>query len=229
MMTERNESVSGMATSRDMKPSSEIYWDLRQQLVSAAFVAGEKLKPGSLRARYGCSASTLREVLFRLSCDGFVDFVDQRGFRVPVASAKLFRELNQMRIMLECEGARLSIANGGIEWEARLNAAHHKLAHVEEKMRAADSIKPLVNVWSGCEWEFHDTLISACGSDLMRETHRTVFARHRQTIVAARNNYSFRPDNISDHKAILDAALARDPDLCIRTIRTHLEKNLRYV
>ena len=58
-------------------------------------------------------ASTVREALFRLSAQGLVNFQEQRGFRVPEKSPVLLAELTHVRILLEAEGAALSIRNGG--------------------------------------------------------------------------------------------------------------------
>ena len=90
----------------------DIYWDFRSRLISAQFEAGQKLKPEELRLQYDCSASQLREILFRLSCDGLVEFQDNKGFKVPLASLELCNEAVEHRILIECEGARLSIENG---------------------------------------------------------------------------------------------------------------------
>lgn len=205
--------------------SAEIYQDIRNRLVSVEFKSGRRLKSDMLREPYGCAASTVREVLFRLASDGLVDFEDQKGFRVPALSERRLVELTNLRILLECEGARLSIEKGDLSWEAKLTAAHHKLAHIENKIRALAKIEPpYVRVWSDAEWEFHETLISACGSEVMHEMHRNVYDRHRQHSLGLNKNYSFREEIIVEHKAILDAAMARDPDLCARNIEIHLRR-----
>ena len=87
------------------RPASwlDIYWDLRKRLIAAEFSAGDKLKPEELRERYGCAASTIREVLFRLSCDRLVSFQDQRGFRMPDISRDLLTELTALRSLVGAE------------------------------------------------------------------------------------------------------------------------------
>lgn len=207
--------------------SADIYWDVRGRLITASFEAGQKLKPDELRLHYGCAASTIREVLFRLSCDQLVEFQDQRGFRVPRASRLRLEELTQLRIIIEREGARLSIADGGLEWEANLTAAHHKLAHVEDKMHASADPAVYMGVWCAGEWEFHNTLISACGSATLIAAYRDIYDRQRQQLVMAVENSGYREGNITEHRAILDAALARDADLCAAQIGTHLITGLK--
>ena len=80
-----------------MAKDSEIVAGLRDRLVNGYFEPGQRLQPEKLRADHGCSASTLRESLFRLSTEGLVDFQEQRGFRAPRLSAQLQHELTLLR------------------------------------------------------------------------------------------------------------------------------------
>lgn len=204
--------------------SLDIYWDLRKRLIAAEFSAGDKLKPEELRARYGCAASTIREVLFRLSCDRLVDFQDQRGFRMPDISRELLDELTALRSLVEREGARLSIANGDLEWEADLTAAHHKLMHVESSI--ARGAQDYEQVLAASEWQFHRTLISACGSETLKDHYRDVHDRQRLCLVLAARGVAYREGNPEEHRAILDAALARDAKLCDELLDAHLRRGL---
>lgn len=215
-----------MSRAENQISASDIYDDVRKKLLLARFLPGEKMKPEHLRNQYHCAASTMREVLFRLACDGFLTFQEQRGFRVAICTPQTLRDLTQMRILLETEGARLSILNGDIEWEAQLSAAHHKLAHIEHKMGTEKQTGLLVDVWCMAEWEFHETLMSACGSAVLREQHHTIYDRFRQHLLNQKNQYGFRTTNHLEHQAIVDAAMARDTELCRQCITRHLEANL---
>lgn len=198
-----------------------IYDSIRNRLAAGELAPGKKLKPDELRRAYGCSASMLREVLFRLACGGYVDFEEQRGFRVPSPSLNRLLDIVHMRVLIEAEGAALSIARGDMEWEARLNAAHHKLAHLESRMNTADRLEDYIGIWTRFDWEFHETLISACGSQLLQETLHSLFYRYRQHLVGLVPDCGFRRGTVEEHKAILDAALARDPGGCAGAIRRH--------
>jgi len=203
-----------------------IYDDLHRKLVTAQFEHGEKLKSEDLRQIYGCSANTIREVLFRLSTAGLVAFEEQRGFRARRTSRERQHDLTQFRILLEQEGVSLSIKHGDIEWEARLSAAHHKLSHIESEVRRAGGVEHVLSLWSNAEWEFHDTLISASRSPLLRETYKIIYDQFRQQLVSRDSNYGYYADNIEEHRAILEAALARDEPLCRQHIHDHLARNM---
>lgn len=205
---------------------ADIFDDMRHRLITGEFGYGTKLRAEKLRHDYNCSASTVREVLFRLSTVGLVEFQEQRGFRAPFQSVERQHELTHMRILLETEGACLSIRMGGVEWESRLTAAHHKLSHIETRVRSSGDLIPLLGLWSRAEQEFHETLIDACGSDLLMRTHAVIYEQFRQQLVSAETNYGYFPENIREHQAILDAALQRNEDLMRVCVNDHLARNL---
>ncbi|MEO0990525.1 MAG: GntR family transcriptional regulator, partial [Pseudomonadota bacterium] len=192
------------------------------------FDPGERLKPADLQGEYGCSANTVRDVLLRLSKVGLVDFEMQRGFRARDRSPELRSDVTRFRILLEQEGAILSMRYGGLEWEAQLSAAHHKLSHIESQVNKANSIDAFLPIWSDAEIEFHSTLISSCQSPLLIETYANVYAQFRQQVVTSEygRKRSFSTSVIFEHKAILDAALARDETACRAAIHDHLKRHL---
>ncbi len=208
--------------------STEIYEDLQRRLMTAAFKPGERLKPADLQGAYGCSANTVRDVLLRLSKVGLVDFEIQRGFRARATSPERRRDVAKFRILLETEGATQSIMNGGLEWEAELSAAHHKLRHVEQRMALGDNVEQEMSVWSDAERAFHETLISCCDSPLLRETYANIYVQFRQQMVSQKRDFgsNYFQAITREHQAIVDAALARDADACRKAIYDHLKRNL---
>ncbi len=211
-----------------MPASETIYEDMRDRVVNGEFTPGQRLRPEKLRSDYTCSASTLREILFRLSTVGLVDFQEQRGFRLPAHSKELQHDLTHFRIMLESEGACLSIRLGGVAWEARLSAAHHMMSHIETKVRDGNVTSDLLTLWTGAELTFHQTLIDACGSDLLKQTHVNVYRQFRQQFISTDRQFAFVPENVVQHQGILEAALAHDEDLIRTRIHTHLSRNLMH-
>ncbi len=206
--------------------NSRIYDDLHSRVVNGEFLPEQRLSADKLRADYDCSASTLREILFRLSTVGLVDFQEQKGFRLPAQSRELQHDLAQFRIFLECQGACLSIRLGGVAWEARLSAAHHKLSHIETRVHSGQKTPELLTLWTAAELEFHQTLIDACGSPTLQQTHSVIYQQFRQQMISSDREFVFISENVDQHKAILDAAISHDEDLTCDRIISHLSRNL---
>ena len=214
-------------------PSTDhsIYEHLRDRLTSGEFDPGQRLRSDDLRKAYDVSAGTIRELLFRLSTVGLVDFLEQRGFRMPEYSLELQHDLTRTRIMLECEGVSLSIKNGGLAWEARLTAAHHELKHIETHIsqHSFDGSAELLALWRAAEMKFHTTLIERCESKLLMEFHENVYHRFRQQLVTKDLEFSHVPENVKQHQKILDAVLKRDEAEVRSLIYIHLGRHLAHV
>lgn len=208
--------------------TSDIYEDLKARLVTGGLAPGVKLKPAVLQGDYACSANTLRDVLMRLCTIGLVEFEMQKGFRATPSSPERRRDVAHFRLLLEREGVALSMAFGGLAWEAQLAAAHHKLLHIERRIVDEADIGSFMPLWTEAEREFHETLISASSSPLLIETFSQVYLRFRQQFVGQQRDFgtSYFEAIIAEHQAIVDAALARDREACEGAMHQHLKRNL---
>jgi DNA-binding GntR family transcriptional regulator len=179
---------------------------------------GERLKLEAMRARYGASISTLRELLSRLSAEGLIVAEAAKGFEVAPVSPGNLREIAHMRLLLETHATRLSFEDGDLEWEGRIVAAHHKLANMEARIIAGTSSE--TETWKRYDWEFHHALISACGSRALLDVHGSIFTRYlRYQMVAV----VFRGQPAADeHRRLLEAALDRDFERAKTTLAAHV-------
>ena len=192
------------AAAQPSTPGELAYRRIRGDILFGRLPPGRKLKLDRLRDDYTASVSTLREVLSRLSSEKLVVAEGQRGFEVAPVSARNLKEIAALRQLLEGTALAQSFEHGDVEWEGRVVAAHHKLALMEERMEAGD--RGATELWKQYDWQFHQTLISACGSRLLMETHAAIFDKYlRYQIVAL----GFRSGVAAqEHKLLLEAALA---------------------
>lgn len=184
----------------------QIYQRLRSDIIFGRLEPGRKLRLEPLRIEYGVSVATLREVLPRLVAEGLIGFATQKGFEVAPISSRELREIAEMRILLECDAVATSFASGDLEWEARVVAAHHKLARMEARILAGD--RSVTELWKRYDREFHVALISACGSDELLKTHDRIFDRFLRYQVLL---VMFRGAGAAaEHQQLLACALDRD-------------------
>jgi DNA-binding GntR family transcriptional regulator len=200
------------------------YRRIRADIIFGRLVPGQKLKLESLKVSYETSISTLREILNRLSSEGLVVAEGQRGFEVSPMSVADLKEIAALRLLLETHALEQSFAYGEVEWEARLVSAHYKLSRMESVMASGDTTK--AEDWKRYDWEFHQALISACGSKLLMETHSAVFDKYlRYQMVAL----SYRGDvAANEHKQLLDAALKRDGEMAKRVLALHIQGGVEH-
>jgi len=200
------------------------YRRIRADIIFGRIAPKQKLKLDWLKDSYGASVSTLREILSRLTSEGLVSAEGQRGFEASAVSVDNLREVAALRLLLEGFALEQSFAGGDVEWEARIVAAHHKLAALEARMRDGDLSQ--TEMWKRYDWEFHQALISACGSKVLMETHAAVFDKYlRYQMIAL----SFRGDiAANEHQIMLDAALARDAATAKKVLEEHVSGGVEH-
>lgn len=200
------------------------YRRIRADIVFGRLAPGRKLKLDRLKADYGVSVSTLREILNRLQSERLVVAEGQKGFEVAPVSVANLREVAALRQLLECRALEQSFRSGDIDWEGRVVAAHHRLARLEERMAQGD--RSGTEEWKQYDWQFHQALISACGSRLLIDTHAAVFDKYlRYQMIAL----SYRGDVASrEHALLLESALERDAAKACEVLRQHVEGGVEH-
>ena len=200
------------------KLGDDIYRVMRHDIVFGRLDANSKIRLSHLKATYGASIPTLREILNRLVSEGFVVAEGKRGHIVAPISKEGLKEIADLRILLECYALRQSLAEGTTDWEAHVISAHYKLSQMEKRMQSGDDSAR--EAWKQYDWEFHQALISACGSTELLQVHGIVFDKYLRYQMRL---LTFRGDVASaEHKALLDAALNRDADTAESVLRAHI-------
>src|SRR5580704_6681604 len=109
------------------------YEGLRADLLACRILPGKKLKIQELCTRFSVSLGAIREALSRLTSEGLVVAEPQRGFRAAPISPEDLSDLTRVRIEIEALCLRRAIAQGDVDWEARLVAAFHRLSRTPER------------------------------------------------------------------------------------------------
>ena len=202
-----------------LSTGEQAYERIRQDIVFGRLQPGQRLTLDKLRPVYGVGISTLREILSRLVPEGLVVAEGQRGFQVAPCTASELAELAELRLLIESHALAQSFAAGDMEWEGRVVAAHHKLARMEERLLAGDDSG--TTQWKRYDFEFHQALVSACGSKALLDLHAGIYERYlRYQMVFF---IFWGPTSIGEHRALLDCALRRDADEGRRLLHGHIQ------
>jgi DNA-binding GntR family transcriptional regulator len=220
----------GTVTGSDVPAEEEssgdaAYRRIRADVVLGRLAPGRKLGLEGLRGIYGASISTLREALNRLAAEGLVLAEGQRGFAVAPVSPADFREVADLRLLLECHAIGLAFTAGDLDWEGQVVGAHHKLATMERRLLAGEAAD--ATLWKRYDREFHAALIAACGSSALMETYAAAYDRYlRYQMVAV----VFRGAVAAEqHQALLESALARDAAQACRILEAHVDGCVEHV
>lgn len=182
------------------------YRRIRSDIIFGVLPPSQKLRLERISESYNTSISTLRELLNRMCAEGLIVAEGQRGFEVAPVTAADFRQVAELRLLLENHALQQSFVSGDLDWEGRVVSAHHKLAVMEKRM--LEGKRENQELWKQCDWDFHHALISACGSDALLQTHALIYdryLRYQMIAVVFRGEIAAR-----EHQDLLESALARD-------------------
>ncbi|WP_211225567.1 GntR family transcriptional regulator [Amycolatopsis nigrescens] len=199
--------------------SEQVYAHLRDSIMRGDHAPGAALKPQDLAREQGVSLAVVREALVRVVGDGLADRLPNRGFAVPAFSDRRWQEIAEARRTIEPVLLRLSIERGDVDWEARVRAAHHRLARTP--VFVPEEGEYLSDAWSEAHRVFHRTLLEGCGNPVLLET----FDRMWTASELARRWSAHRDpdrDGVEEHRRLEEAALARDADAAAEALTRHL-------
>lgn len=197
------------------------YDRLRHDILHGVLRPGERLRLHQLAETYEFGVGTLREALYRLTGDGLVMSEEQRGFSVSTVSRDHLLDLLQMRLLLEEQGLRRSIALGGVDWEVGVMSAFHRLAKATERNPADPRL--VDPEWERYHAAFHHSLVAGCQSPLLLQMRETIYAQGDRYRHLYLNYVAGRRDHVAEHRALMEAALRRDPEATVGLVRQHLE------
>jgi DNA-binding GntR family transcriptional regulator len=182
----------------------------------AALIAGE-LRPGevysapSLAARFGVSATPVREAMLDLAKEGLVDTVPNKGFRVTVVSDEQLDEYTHIRALIEIPTVvELARTADRVSLEALRPAARE----IVTAAVAGDLI-----AYVEADTRFHLGLLALAGNAHLVEVVADLRKRSRLYGLTALVEAGRLLASAEEHLELLDALLERD-EKAVHTIMT---------
>lgn len=191
-----------------------VHAHLREEILTNRLPAGTELQETALAAELGVSRGPLREAIGRLAAEGLVVVRPRRGAVVRALTKEEFLEAYQVREALEVMAARLAAVRLEAEQLSRL-----------EQLTAAMSAHAAageVDAFFEANAAFHTALVEASGNRRLRELYGQVLGqmnRYRRRSLALRGSLR---RSVAEHRAILEALSARDPDRAARLVGDHI-------
>jgi len=203
----------GAAASRREKA----YAYLRDHILIDAKMQGKFVNEQELALLIGVSRTPVREALLLLAADGLVEMIPQRGAHIPVITGREISELMEMRAVLECHAARVTIVAGTVPLQAMTDTLARQGALRENPSQ--ESAREFI----GLDTRFHQLLVDAVGNELMSRTYSKLRVRQILVGVEALFRTSDRQRHVCDeHGEILEALRAGDDPAAQDAIERHL-------
>ena len=204
--------VAGFRTRAD-----EVYAQLKRDVAEFKLVPGDRFTENEISERLGVSRTPVRQALFRLQQEGFVEVLFRSGWRVLPFDFDQFEQFYDLRMVLE-------------------TTAVHRLCETDRRIDRG-LLDSLMAIWlvpvSGrssdtlqvAEWDeaFHCALVAAAGNAEMARVHREVTDRIR---IIRRLDFTQQPRidaTYEEHGKILQAIRANRGDQAAMLLRAHIE------
>jgi DNA-binding GntR family transcriptional regulator len=194
--------------------SEQVAEKLKTRILSIGLEPGTRLLTDALAEELGVSRTPVREGLRELVKEGLVSY-DGKSYAVKTFTRKDAEEVLSIRRALEVLAARQA---GGNITDAQLRELRSLQSQSEERLKKGD-VQSLVDI----DFRFHEVIADASLNSQLRMLtnglREQIFLSHR---------WSFDPrqlwNTLAEHRRILRALLARDPERAARAMGEHLER-----
>ncbi|GAA2613022.1 GntR family transcriptional regulator [Streptomyces tubercidicus] len=204
----------GPAAPRRHSVRGQVLAALRHALAGGELTPGEVYSAPALAECYGVSATPVREAMQQLACEGAVEVVPNRGFRVAEYSSRDLAELAEVRRMLEVPAiVRLARALAPERWEELRPLAVAGVTAAARGDRAG---------YAEADHAFHVALMSLTGNRRLTGVAGDLLRRTQWPAGGSRPRTADLLADASEHTALLDALVAQEYAVVERIAREHV-------
>jgi GntR family transcriptional regulator, rspAB operon transcriptional repressor len=205
-------SIADRAAGR--RARGHVYAALRDAIVGAAFVPGQRLSETELAERYGVSRTPVREALVRLRDDRLVEIVPQLGTYVTRISREAVGDAQFVRESLECAAVRLATAHARSDDLAALEA-------ILERQREA-SLAGDVDRFYVFDDELHRSLCDLSGHGIAWSLSQRAGGHLNRIRRLSMTDPAYIDEMIAEHVLVIEAIERGEPQQAEQTLREHL-------
>lgn len=195
--------------------SRRVYLCLRQRIVEMSMLPGERVVERDIAEEFGTSRTPVHEAVQRLADEGLIEVVPRSGTFVARIPLDALEEANLVRHALETAIIEKAATNAGPECAASLRAILEEQAVA---IAASD-----FHAFHRTDEQFHATLAEMSGYPgvwPIIQQAKTQMDRYRQLTLPMEGRMA---GVLEEHRAVVEAIEARDPDRARAAMREHLD------
>jgi DNA-binding GntR family transcriptional regulator len=205
-----------------MPDKHSVYDDIREQIINEKLQPGQWLIERELCSAYGLSRTPVREVLWKLLADGFLEQAPNKGFAVRKLSLEQIFEIFQAREAIEGMAARLAASRrDDASFVSRLTRIREELVRVNVEENIARSV--------ALGRKLHSAIMEAAHNNLMAEISIRLGNLTALTSNITKKSTAIEKQSLEAHCRIIDALLEGDEEKSEKVMREHLRDTCRQV
>jgi DNA-binding GntR family transcriptional regulator len=185
---------------------------LRQAIGHGELKPGSQLGEAELARRFGVSRGPVREAMQRLTQEGLLVSIRNRGLFVIHMTPDDIRDMYLARAAIERAAARKII-------DGNHTAAADELLLIVDQMAAAATPAEVSELDIG----FHERLLQLACSPRLSRMHQTFITETRMCIHCLDKTYAKSEVRAEEHRALANAIRSGDRELADRLLVAHME------
>lgn len=191
---------------------------LKEDIVTGAFVPGQKLDIDHLASRWGVSVTPVRDAVRRLEMAGFLRVAPRRGVYVSTPDHQKFKDVFDLRIALEC--LAITSATDRIP-NAEIDLVLMRCEEAVAAFRASGDRTLLI----AHDAIVHDLVLRHCGNQKLVDIMDGLSELIRWTRNVSTADPAMYAAAVPEHLIILEALRARDAKAAETAMRDHLRRS----
>lgn len=188
---------------------------LRAAIRDGELAAGAQLGEAELARELGVSRGPLREGMQRLTQEGLLVSIPNRGLFVVEMTDADVRDMYVARSAIERAAAAQVFERDPARTAAELMAIAEHMSAASDRERS-DQI-------GESDLDFHDCLVAGACSPRLSRMHDTLLTETRMCINALGGTYPAPDVRVPEHRGIAEAVAAGDPALVDRLLVEHMD------
>lgn len=201
--------------------SERVYQRLKNDIFDFKWMPAERLTESELAAAYAVSRTPIRQALYRLQQEGYVEVSFRSGWQIRPLNFQYYEQLYDVRILLE---------------QHALQILCQQQAQALDRTQILPALQPLFETWmvkpaqylrdlktlSQLDEDFHCQLLQAAGNSEMARIHLQLSEKIR---IIRRLDF-LKADRISatyiEHQQLLQLILAQDASQASAHVEAHI-------
>lgn len=197
--------------------AKRIYLQLKDDIFEFRLLPGDRFSEGEIAERMAASRTPVRQALYRLEREGYLEVYFRSGWQVKPFDFAHFEELYEVRIVLEMEAVkRLCERPNDVLPDALEQLRRTWMVQPEQRLQDGREVSRL-------DERFHCQLVEAAGNREMARLHAEVSEKIR---IIRRLDFTQGPRvalTYEEHARILGAILSRRCEEAQLLLKTHIE------
>ncbi len=202
-----------MAARRVNQLAEKVYVRIKAEIADFRLLPGDRFTETEIAERYAVSRTPVRDALYRLKHEGFLEVAFRSGWRVLPLDFARFDELYDLRVVVECAAVE-RLCQSDREFDLEALKAIWLVAPAQRETSAKEVAK--------LDEAFHRTLVEAAGNRELARVHADVTEKIR---VIRRLDF-LKEQRIAatyeEHAKLLRQILRHRADQAVMLLRAHI-------